>query len=197
MRTGVSPWASRWRALALAPRSCRSSRRCSCRPWDGAGVRRARQSDVPPRFPGRRIVPARVVAAPRINGCRRGNRAHRCAWPAWTGGHSDPDVLATCGCVRDCCGCGWRHHCPYGSAATDPGIAASTATGVLSAAGLALVAGRLLAGYLLDRIFAPYVAVAFFLAPLVGILLLFLGRDLPSRLSRPCSSALGLVRKWT
>ena len=58
---------------------------------------------------------------------------------------------------------------------TDRGIATSTATAVLSAAGLALVAGRLLAGYLLDRIFAPYVAVAFFLAPLAGILLLFFG----------------------
>jgi predicted MFS family arabinose efflux permease len=58
---------------------------------------------------------------------------------------------------------------------TDRGIGTSTATAVLSAAGLALVAGRLLAGYLLDRIFAPYVAVAFFLAPLAGILLLFLG----------------------
>ena len=58
---------------------------------------------------------------------------------------------------------------------TDRGIPTSTATAVLSAAGLALVAGRLLAGYLLDRIFAPYVAVAFFLAPLAGILLLLLG----------------------
>jgi MFS family permease len=58
---------------------------------------------------------------------------------------------------------------------TDHGVPASTATAVLSAAGLALVAGRLLAGYLLDRIFAPYVAVAFFLAPLAGILLLFFG----------------------
>jgi MFS family permease len=44
---------------------------------------------------------------------------------------------------------------------TDRGIGTNTATSVLSAAGLALVAGRLLAGYLLDRIFAPYVAVAF------------------------------------
>ena len=58
---------------------------------------------------------------------------------------------------------------------TDRGIATSTATALLSAAGLALIAGRLLAGYLLDRMFAPYVAVAFFLAPLAGILLLFFG----------------------
>ena len=58
---------------------------------------------------------------------------------------------------------------------TDRGIATSTATALLSAAGLALIAGRLLAGYLLDRMFTPYVAVAFFLAPLAGILLLFFG----------------------
>ncbi len=54
----------------------------------------------------------------------------------------------------------------------DRGIATSTATAVLSSAGLALVAGRLFAGYLLDRIFAPYVAAVFFLAPMIGIALL-------------------------
>ena len=35
-----------------------------------------------------------------------------------------------------------------------------------------MIAGRLLAGFLLDRIHAPYVAVVFFLAPLVGIAVL-------------------------
>jgi cyanate permease len=69
---------------------------------------------------------------------------------------------------------------------TDRGIDTNTATSVLSAAGLALVAGRLLAGYLLDRIFAPYVAVAFFLAPLAGILLLFFG-------SGPSAAAIATV----
>ena len=69
---------------------------------------------------------------------------------------------------------------------TDRGIGTNTATSVLSAAGLALVAGRLLAGYLLDRIFAPYVAVAFFLAPLAGILLLFFG-------SGPSAAAIATV----
>jgi hypothetical protein len=42
---------------------------------------------------------------------------------------------------------------------TDRGFATSTAAAVSSGAGLALVAGRLPAGYLLNRIFAPYVAV--------------------------------------
>jgi MFS family permease len=57
---------------------------------------------------------------------------------------------------------------------TDCGVSPHTATGVLTTAGIALIGGRLLAGYLLDRIFAPYVAVAFFLAPLIGIAMLWL-----------------------
>src|SRR5688572_18780338 len=47
------------------------------------------------------------------------------------------------------------------------------------AAGLSLVAGRLLAGYLLDHIFAPYVASIFFLSPLVGIGLLIAATNVP------------------
>jgi predicted MFS family arabinose efflux permease len=38
--------------------------------------------------------------------------------------------------------------------------------------GLATMAGRLLAGYLVDRIFAPFVATVFFLAPIAGFVLL-------------------------
>ncbi|MCV5132870.1 hypothetical protein OFL98_29715, partial [Escherichia coli] len=45
----------------------------------------------------------------------------------------------------------------------DRGIAATLATSALGFAGLALIGGRLLAGFLLDRIFAPYVAAFFFL----------------------------------
>jgi MFS family permease len=54
----------------------------------------------------------------------------------------------------------------------DRGVSPQTATGMVSAAGIALIAGRLLAGYLLDRVHAPYVAAVFFLAPLVGIAVL-------------------------
>lgn len=52
---------------------------------------------------------------------------------------------------------------------TDRGISAGTATTALSGTGLALIAGRLVAGYLLDRVWGPYVAVFFFAAPLAGI----------------------------
>ncbi|MCX7279748.1 MAG: MFS transporter [Burkholderiales bacterium] len=51
----------------------------------------------------------------------------------------------------------------------DRGMEARSATAALSAAGVALIGGRLLAGYLLDRIFAPYIAIVFFALPLVGI----------------------------
>ena len=55
---------------------------------------------------------------------------------------------------------------------TDRGVSPQTATGMVGIAGVALIGGRLFAGFLLDRIHAPYVAAAFFLAPLIGIIVL-------------------------
>jgi predicted MFS family arabinose efflux permease len=55
---------------------------------------------------------------------------------------------------------------------TDRGIPLSVATGALSAAGLALIAGRIVSGWCIDRMFAPYVAIGFFVIPMVGIALL-------------------------
>jgi predicted MFS family arabinose efflux permease len=55
---------------------------------------------------------------------------------------------------------------------TDRGVSSQTAASALSTAGAALIVGRLLAGYLLDRIFAPYVAIFFFVLPLLGLSLL-------------------------
>jgi MFS family permease len=54
----------------------------------------------------------------------------------------------------------------------DRGIAPAVATGAMAFAGIALTVGRLLAGWLLDRIHAPYVAAFFFAMPLAGIVLL-------------------------
>ena len=54
----------------------------------------------------------------------------------------------------------------------DRGVAPQIATAMLSIAGIAMIAGRMLSGFLVDRIHAPYVAVAFFLAPLAGIAVL-------------------------
>jgi predicted MFS family arabinose efflux permease len=55
---------------------------------------------------------------------------------------------------------------------TDRGVAPDTATAAISAGGGALIFGRVLAGYCLDRLFAPNVAAAFFALPLLGIVLL-------------------------
>jgi len=52
---------------------------------------------------------------------------------------------------------------------TDRGVPATTATLAVSAGGVALIAGRLVAGYALDLLFAPYVALFFFAMPLLGI----------------------------
>ncbi len=58
---------------------------------------------------------------------------------------------------------------------TDRGIPLQTATAALSVVGLAIVISRTGAGYLVDRFFAPYVAVVFFFCPIIGIGLLLSG----------------------
>jgi sugar phosphate permease len=55
---------------------------------------------------------------------------------------------------------------------TDRGISLSTATAALSAAGLAMIVGRMLAGYCLDRFFGPYVAVFCVVGAMIGLGLL-------------------------
>lgn len=55
---------------------------------------------------------------------------------------------------------------------TDRGMDVRQATATLSAVGLSTIAGRVIAGYLLDRFFGPYVAAALFLLPLASIALL-------------------------
>jgi len=55
---------------------------------------------------------------------------------------------------------------------TDRGIALQVATATLSGTGIALLAGRVLSGWLLDRFWGPHVAVGFFAMPMIGLLLL-------------------------
>jgi predicted MFS family arabinose efflux permease len=52
------------------------------------------------------------------------------------------------------------------------GLSPELATSVLSLAGIASTAGRLLSGYLLDRFLAAYIAASFFLLAIGGIVLL-------------------------
>jgi MFS family permease len=55
---------------------------------------------------------------------------------------------------------------------TDKGYSPETAATLMVAVGLSTMAGRLLSGYLVDRIFAPFIAAFFFLLPCLGIYLL-------------------------
>jgi MFS family permease len=55
---------------------------------------------------------------------------------------------------------------------TDKGYSPEAAAALMIAVGLSTMAGRLMSGYLVDRIFAPFVAVVFFLLPCLGIYLL-------------------------
>jgi MFS family permease len=57
---------------------------------------------------------------------------------------------------------------------TDRGIPPQVAVSAISAAGLALIVGRFVAGYLLDHIFAPYVTLFFLLVSFSGMCLLYL-----------------------
>jgi len=58
---------------------------------------------------------------------------------------------------------------------TDRGIPAGEAARIASIIGIALIVGRVGAGYLLDYLFAPFVTVFFFIGPVIGILLLYSG----------------------
>jgi MFS family permease len=58
---------------------------------------------------------------------------------------------------------------------TDRGISLSTAVALMGGAGLALIVGRMIAGYLLDRIFAAYIVIFFLVCPMLGIAILGLG----------------------
>lgn len=57
----------------------------------------------------------------------------------------------------------------------DRNMSTTTAAKVASAMGISLIAGRILAGYLMDRFFAPRVVIGFFLGPLIGIAILAMG----------------------
>jgi MFS family permease len=58
---------------------------------------------------------------------------------------------------------------------TDRGISLSTATAGLSAAGLAMIVGGILSGYLLDRFFGPHVAICCVAVAMAGIGFLGIG----------------------
>lgn len=54
----------------------------------------------------------------------------------------------------------------------DSGLNRGSAIAIVSNIGLALITGRIVAGYLMDRFFAPLVASIFFVGPVIGFLVL-------------------------
>jgi MFS family permease len=58
---------------------------------------------------------------------------------------------------------------------TDRGVPRQIATAALSGTGFALIFGRILSGWCLDRFWGPYVAIVFFLLPMIGIAILISG----------------------
>jgi MFS family permease len=60
------------------------------------------------------------------------------------------------------------------------GISGDMAAVAMSAMGITLIVGRLFSGWLMDRIFAPYVAAIFMAAPMVGLCLLWASPALPA-----------------
>jgi MFS family permease len=55
---------------------------------------------------------------------------------------------------------------------TDRGIGLEAATAALSGTGIALFCGRVMSGWFLDRFWGPYVAIGFFVTPMIGLALL-------------------------
>ncbi|MBL1141084.1 MAG: MFS transporter [Proteobacteria bacterium] len=57
----------------------------------------------------------------------------------------------------------------------DRGVAPTTAAFCMTSLGIGLIFGRILAGYLMDQYFAPYIAAIFLLGLFIGIIILALG----------------------
>jgi MFS family permease len=76
---------------------------------------------------------------------------------------------------------------------TDRGVSLQIATGALTAAGIAIIVGRILCGWCLDRFWGPYVAIFFFVVPMVGIALLESGWENPTPLlgAALCGAGIG------
>jgi MFS family permease len=62
---------------------------------------------------------------------------------------------------------------------TDRGIPLQQAAATGGVAGLAIIAGRIICGYCMDRFYGPYTAATFFVLPMIGILLLVSGAGGP------------------
>jgi MFS family permease len=76
---------------------------------------------------------------------------------------------------------------------TDRGVPLQVATGALTAAGIAIIVGRIICGWCLDRFWGPFVAICFFVLPIAGIALLGSGWPNPAPLvgAALCGAGIG------
>jgi len=58
---------------------------------------------------------------------------------------------------------------------TDRGMTIKEAIGTFAYLGMSIVGGRLIAGYLMDKFFAPYVVIVFMFGPVIGLALFAMG----------------------
>ena len=80
---------------------------------------------------------------------------------------------------------------------TDRGIGREVAVTALSGTGIALLAGRILSGWFLDRFWGPYVAIGFFVTPMSGLALLISHAAAPRRFSARSASGSGSAPRST
>jgi MFS family permease len=75
----------------------------------------------------------------------------------------------------------------------DRGVPLQAATRVLAASGIAAIVGRMVSGWCVDRYHGPYVAIGFFILPMIGTALLASGAGEPVPLlgALLCGAALG------
>ncbi len=73
----------------------------------------------------------------------------------------------------------------------DRGMTRAEAAGTFAYLGIALIFGRLLAGYLMDKFFAPRVVMSFMLAPIIGLAWLAMGAS--GGQAAICAALIGVV----
>ena len=80
---------------------------------------------------------------------------------------------------------------------TDRGVTTERAAMATSLVGVAVMVGRFASGYLLDRMFAPRVAILFYSATALGIAILCTGTCGPLALVASFLSGLAWVQRWS
>jgi MFS family permease len=73
----------------------------------------------------------------------------------------------------------------------DRGLSLKEAVGTFAYLGMSIIGGRLLAGYLMDKFFAPFVVVIFMIGPVIGLALFALGAT--GQAAAVCTGLIGIA----